>query len=838
MHVQASRKWITGGSLLLIAALMSHAALATNFEICVQSDADLANALDVARTTPVTARIVQHKLTAQNKAYDLKNTVWHVVVFTFGIQKGSQLLGGYTAGCSSRDIAVGNTLITDTGTSPFDAVLPKGDLTVEGLTFTIPGGLKVGLGSGSYFNVPAGSTILFRRDAFVNGDANNLFIDWDQGADSGDTSIRVVDSLFANNSNLVFSCAVLLLADSGAPEFDLINNTLAGNSGLDASAACFENSASGNATFRAYNNIFYGTTGSGASDLYTNTDQVVQVDNMIGSRSGPAAIFSSGNLSSDPNLDANYVPLVPSPAINSGSNSVPGSLPSSDLDGGPRIVGGIVDRGAYETTIDPHPKQTVTKHGVDNGSVGTLSAAVASVVNNGGGTIEFNITDGGSCPWVITEGSELDVNVTATINGYSQTGASVNDLDTGDDAVLCVIVEAASGMSAPTRGLVVQNTVADSVSVTIRGLGISGFSTAGIDLQGGSGHSIVGNHFGGSIGGHAMQPNGVDIRLGANANTTHDDTIGSSDIADRNIIGDAINSGIVINSGSKGNQVIGNYIGVGWAAGSSTFTNRGNGARGVYVAGDNNTISGNLIGYNAQSGIVFDSGGAHDNLISQNFIGTDPTGLANLGNTDRGIHLIGDSGGFGDAPIDNTIRFNTIASNGSQGVLIDVGQGNRVRKNSIYGNAQLGIDLGAAGVLANNDDGGIHILDEANRGQNYPVLTGAHGGFDSGYVDGSLTTTGGDYTIDFYNAGGCDPSGNGEGKSWLGGVSVTVPTPMFGNQSTLNFSLPIASSSPLFGGSKITATATDASGNTSEFSACQNYTNDDIFANGFEPPPV
>jgi len=67
---------------------------------------------------------------------------------------------------------------------------------------------------------------------------------------------------------------------------------------------------------------------------------------------------------------------------------------------------------------------------------------------------------------------------------------------------------------------------------------------------------------------------------------------------------------------------------------------------------------------------------------------------------------------------------------------------------------------------------------------------------------------------------------------------LTVPTPMFGNQSTLNFSLPIASSSPLFSGSKITATATDASGNTSEFSACQNYTNDDIFANGFEPPPV
>ena len=32
----------------------------------------------------------------------------------------------------------------------------------------------------------------------------------------------------------------------------------------------------------------------------------------------------------------------------------------------------------------------------------------------------------------------------------------------------------------------------------------------------------------------------------------------------------------------------------------------------------------------------------------------------------------------------------------------------------------------------------------------------------------------------------------------------------------------------------ITATATDSSGNTSEFSACVNYVNDTIFSDGFE----
>jgi hypothetical protein len=42
----------------------------------------------------------------------------------------------------------------------------------------------------------------------------------------------------------------------------------------------------------------------------------------------------------------------------------------------------------------------------------------------------------------------------------------------------------------------------------------------------------------------------------------------------------------------------------------------------------------------------------------------------------------------------------------------------------------------------------------------------------------------------------------------------------------------------LFGGTKITATATDSLGNTSEFSACTTYDDNGIFGNGFDPPPM
>ena len=701
---------------------------------------------------------------------------------------------------------------------------------MEGLTFSVHNGITLGLGSASYLKVASGSTILFRRDAFINATNNSLFIDWDQVTDS-DSTIRIVDSLFANNTGLDFSCALALEADSGAPEVDVINNTVVDNEGNSAFGACFYGETS-NAEFYAYNNIIYGTTGTSALDLHTDTSQVVLVDNIFAARSGPTPIVTSGNVGGDPNLDANYVPMVPSPAINSGENTVPGSLPASDLDGGPRIVGSIVDRGAYETTIDPSPTQTVTKM-ADDGTSGTLRNAFNSVIANHGGTIKFNMASG-SCPWVITLGSELNLTSTsvlnATIDGYSQTGASKNDLTTaiGDDAILCIILEAASGAGGPGRGVVVPSDAKDGTSLTIEGIGFSGFSTTAIDLQGGSEHSLVGNHFGGSVSGYALAANGYDIRLGA---ATHDNTIGSESYADRNIIGGATNSGIVLVSGTTNNQIVENYIGVGWnTAGSGSYTNRGNGARGIYVAGDNNTISYNLIGYNTQAGIVLDSLGAHNNAISNNYIGADIDGT-NIGNLGAGIHLIGDGSGTGDAPNNNSIRFNTIADNGAQGVLIDVGQGNRVRKNSIYSNVAFGLDLDAVGITPNDDDSLPQPTDEANLDRNFPVLTSAAGGYQNGTVSGTLPTLHGVYTVDFYNSAAC---GNRDSQSWVGSVSVTVAGSGEGTASLTNVPITAALFYPLLNGSKITATATDANGNTSEFSACQNYLNDTLFTDGFD----
>jgi len=818
----------------LLLALHAVPAMATNFEICVANNADLKSALNEAQFSPVTAKVARG-------TYDLKNTVWHDYATSVGqIHTGSQILGGYASDCSTRDIASGNTTFTDS-VAANDGPFVLGNLTVEGITFSLDKGrIEFIAGDPGLFSISPGSTVELRRDTFLNGAADDVTgVYWYSSADANGV-VRVVDSLFVGNSAQF--CTMFVQVPRGNPKVEFINNTVVDNHvtlSLGYGSICFtdqDGSLSGDPTFYVYNNIFFGTTGAGAVDLYSDTNQVVLNDNIIGTRNTFTPILSSGELSVDPKLDANHRPVEvpPSPAINSGNNSVPDGLPSSDLDGGARIVGSIVDRGAYESGIDPHPVQTVTKT-VDDGSPGTLRAAINSVNSNGGGTIKFNI--GSGCgPHVITvsaaNGELPGLIADATINGYSQTGASKNTLDVGSDAEICVILEAGTGAGAPTRGLVVPQAASNGVAVTIEGLGFSGFSTAAVDLQGGSQHSVLGNHFGGSVNGHVMQPNGINVRLAAN---THDDAVGSDDVADRNILGDATGSSIVVLSGVHDNQIIGNYIGLGWSG--TAFTNLANGTRGIFLAGDNNTVSGNLIGNNAQAGIQMDALGAHFNLVENNFIGADAVG-ATFGNGAAGIRLSGDSSGSGDAPNDNTIRLNTIANNTGAGVRIDVGQRNRVRKNAIFSNGSIGIDLGGDGVDNQTDDGGLHQADEPNRTQNYPSITGSAGGFESGTISGLLATTQGDYTVDFYNGAGCDGSGNGEGKVWLGAATVTVPPPSIGFQGVGSFNALVHApdaSHPLLGGSRITATATDANGNTSEFSVCSIYSNDTLFADGFQP---
>jgi hypothetical protein len=387
-----------------------------------------------------------------------------------------------------------------------------------------------------------------------------------------------------------------------------------------------------------------------------------------------------------------------------------------------------------------------------------------------------------------------------------------------------------------TKGLQIGTGAGDGVSLYVKGLAFSGFSEAAIALGSGSDSVVAGNRFGGSVGSHVLAANGAGLRLDA---ASHDTTVGGDDPADRNIIGgSSTGSGIDMfgslsgstPTGTHDDQIIGNLIGVDWSGGANgAFTALGNGARGIYLAGPGNEISGNWIGSNAQSGIAVVNGGAQNNTIENNFIGF--IYASTFGNGAAGIHMSGDAG---DAPEANVVRYNVIQGNDGPGVWVSVGQRNRIRRNQMFDNTGLGIDLVDAGVLPNDNDGASEPQDYANRGLNYPVLTGAIGGRTTGTFSGSLESTVGDYRIDFYQSPSCSAD-NREGAFWIGMAPLTISFGQVGGDGTVSFVSIVGPGDLHSIGGGITATATDSVGNTSELSACMPYQDDTIFANGFEP---
>ena len=218
-------------------------------------------------------------------------------------------------------------------------------------------------------------------------------------------------------------------------------------------------------------------------------------------------------------------------------------------------------------------------------------------------------------------------------------------------------------------------------------------------------------------------------------------------------------------------------------------------------------------------------------IIQGNYIGTDVNGTVDLGNG----HPTGLSGiemGFTTtaAPIGgpNPGEPNTlIAFSGCAGCAgpkfrrrhprrFQQHAQNRILRNSIFNNAHLGIDLlggseNAFGVTANDNCDGDS---SPNNLQNFPVITSAQTSGAVTTIAGSLNSTANStFRVDFYSNPWCNITGNGQGKTHLGFTTVnTDGTCNVPFQAMLNLVLPPG---------VVSATATDAAGNTSEFSACR-----------------
>lgn len=499
------------------------------------------------------------------------------------------------------------------------------------------------------------------------------------------------------------------------------------------------------------------------------------------------------------------------------------------------------------------------------------TAAAGSPVNNTGGIAAqgANLV-GGTAPAarnIISTGTGLGVAAYGPFNGNP---LLVQGNFIGTDITGTVALgNFGSGVSIQGENLTIGGTTAGAGNVISGTTGDAIFGASGIRGTGGDGgvlaKLIQGNRIGTNAAGTAALPN---ARFGIDGSTgVPFDTIGGVNPAARNIIsGNGIHG---IETGTTGASsltplIAGNFVGTN-AAGSGAIPN---GGFGIFFGGSIAALlTSNVVSGNTGGGILYCSNtvGSSD-TIAQNLIGTDAGGNNPLGNGGVGL-----STSCGGAVGNGRIIGNTIAANGSHGILIDggynldlqdnfigtnvngslnLGNGgdgirfvtafsqndvtfNRITRNAgngvnlatsdifsvenfvahnrIWDNNGLGIDLGGDGVTPNDacdpENGTNHL-------QNYPVIASAIRRGNNIRVTGTFNSAvGPDYRLRFYGNETADPSGFGEGERSLGEINVAVPV---GCQMNFTATVPIIPSSARC----VSATATDTDGNTSEFSRC------------------
>ncbi|GAB4478496.1 MAG: hypothetical protein OHK0057_29510 [Thermoflexibacter sp.] len=515
--------------------------------------------------------------------------------------------------------------------------------------------------------------------------------------------------------------------------------------------------------------------------------------------------------------------------------------------------------GIVTETIESNLLVTNTND-VDAGSL--RQAILDANALAGADVIEFAIPGVGVQTISLTS-SLPSITEQVTIDGYTQPGSSINTLSIGNNAIINIEIDgtnadyafgfAAGSNGSILRGLVINrcnnvafgainiNSVVSNVTISgcfigtdasgtiaqanigvgvlVKGSNnliggsavadrnvISGNNGGGIQIELGSGNQIKGNYIGTNASGTVSLSNGsAGIYLG----NTSGNTIGGAFTGDRNLISGNLSAGIFISSGS--NTIYGNYIGTN-ATGTSAIPNN---FEGIYVVGTsfNNIIGGlsagqgNLISGNKQHGIWINGAAASNSTIQGNFIGTQADGISELKNEVGGIYI--------NEAISTLIQRNTIAHHDTGnkfGIsLANSTEKTRITENSIFANGD-GIRLSPSTPTLNDPDDpdlGTNML------QNYPEFTGSAIPITGGQVTITYKVPSSpsysDYPlrVEFFRA----DVGSRQGRTYLGFDVYSFAEA--NTDKTFNFT----PSTALSVGDKIVATATDADGNTSEFSA-------------------
>ena len=304
-------------------------------------------------------------------------------------------------------------------------------------------------------------------------------------------------------------------------------------------------------------------------------------------------------------------------------------------------------------------------------------------------------------------------------------------------------------------------------TVTIRRNTLDGNGKHGTYLGGDTVATVSGNHV------HDNTKDGVSAHTGATVV-----------VSENSIHGNGAN-GVSAGSGTvtvKSNIIVDNADDGVWA-GNGSFTVTGNTIRGSGIGG---------IGlWQAEARIV-------DNTIS----GSQGSGMCIVGNSQATIvgNDVADSSWLGISVCDSTANITNavVHDNAQAGIRLRYDSHAPISKCSLYDNGGLGIDLEGDGVTLND-------ADDSDTGPNDLLNFPEFGAVEVNGGSATLTGTAPpNSTVELF-AAAPDATGYGEGKTWLRSVTA---------DGDGNFAVEVdVSELP------VTATATDAEGNTSEFSA-------------------
>ncbi len=347
---------------------------------------------------------------------------------------------------------------------------------------------------------------------------------------------------------------------------------------------------------------------------------------------------------------------------------------------------------------------------------------------------------------------------------------------------------------------------------------ISGNGQDGVNIFGSTatGNRVLGNFIGADLTGTLARGNsrhGVSIQSANNV-------IGGAAAGEGNLISGNNSLGIqLFTASAANNRVLGNFIGVN-ASGTADLGNR---LDGVNISNaPNNLIGGaaagerNLISGNGNIGVAITGASATGNRVRGNFIGANASGTASIVNGD-GVAI--------SSAANNTIggtaagEGNLISGSNRDGVRVSGASstGNKVLGNSITNNPVLGLNLFGNFVVDPNDAGDADT--GPNNLQNFPVLTCAFSANGQTIVQGALNSLASrSFRLEFFANDVCNPSGHGEGQTFLGFTNVTT-----NGAGDATFDLNFATA--LTNTQTITATTTLLDVNndpveTSEFSQC------------------